>query len=454
MKILLIYPCQVDQHEKPIKYRKGFFPPLSLAILNGLTPPHHTVTIVNDVLEDIDFSLSYDLVGITAMSLQSTRAYQLAKHYRNAGARVVIGGFHATLLPEEVKQHCDSVVIGEAENLWEKILIDCENDNLKEFYKDDSLPDLSRQVIPVWDNFNLKKYPKWLGFKYPMMPIYTTRGCPFACRFCSVAQVYGKTYRVRPIEHVIQEVERLDAEFYFIVDDNIGSNIEYSRELFTALARIRKRKNFKWISQISTTIINHPELIQLMAESGCHSVFIGIETINTETLKHMNKNFNKVDQYWKLFGMMREAGIGPIASVMFGMDEDRPDIFRKTLEFLMGGKVFNAFYFIFTPPPGSKLLDEMTAEGRVLHNNWHFYDGAHSVFRPKHMTSEELTKSFWDLYNEFYSLKNILKRMYNTARISPNPIKSIFENTLFYWIFRRAVRSYQHPLSGGLGKSL
>jgi radical SAM superfamily enzyme YgiQ (UPF0313 family) len=152
--------------------------------------------------------------------------------------------------------------------------------------------------------------------------------------------------------------------------------------------------------------------------------------------------------------MMREAGNGPIASVMFGMDEDRPDIFRKTLEFLMAGKVFNAFYFIFTPPPGSKLLDEMTAQGRMLHNHWHFYDGAHSVFRPKHMTSEELTKRFWDLYNEFYSFKNILKRMYNTARISPEPIKSIFENTLFYWIFRRAVRSYQHPLSGGLGKSL
>ncbi|MBN2159800.1 MAG: B12-binding domain-containing radical SAM protein [Spirochaetes bacterium] len=452
MDIILIYPSGVDENGRQVKTRKAFFPPLSLAILNSLTPPRHSVTVINDIFEDIDFSRKYDLAGITCMALQSARAFEIAKRFRALGTKVVIGGFHASLMSDEVKEHCDSVVIGEAENLWEQIIEDCENDDLKPFYQDAGKHDLSRLVIPRWDNINLKNYAKWPTFKYPMMPIYTTRGCPMGCSFCTVSQLYGKSYRIKPVEHVIKEIESVRAEFYFFVDDNIAFNVEYSRQLFTELARLQKRRKFKWISQISTTVVNNPELIDLAGRAGCHSLFIGIETINSDNLRELHKNFNKIERYGELFRMIRKAGIGPIASMMLGMDHDTPDTFDQTLDFLKKNKIFNAFFFIFTPIPGSAVFDELKAQGRLLHRNMHLYDGAHVVFRPSNFTPEELTDGFWKLYNEFYSIKNILRRTYDTAVISSNPVRNIFENSLFYWFFRHAVRAYEHPLSGGLGR--
>ena len=160
MKILLIYPTRLDKKGKPIKYKKAFLPPLSLAMLDSLTPSHHQVRVVNDIVEDIDFSNVFDIVGITAMTTQIKRAYQIADRFRNLGTKVVIGGIHATILPQEAKEHADAVVIGEVDNLWEQILVDFEKNQYKDFYQDSSRPNLQKLVLPKWDNINLKIYPK------------------------------------------------------------------------------------------------------------------------------------------------------------------------------------------------------------------------------------------------------------------------------------------------------
>ena len=236
MRILLAAPSQLDSQGLPQKYRRAFLPPLSLAVLNSLTPRIHEVRIVNDVVEEIDFSQDYDLVGITCMTSQAGRAYQIADRFRSTGTRVVLGGVHPTILPEEGKEHADAVVVGEAERIWPEVLVDAENRRLKEFYRENGHPDLSGPLIPRWDEMNLHVYPRRMGAKLPFMPLLTTRGCPFGCKFCSVTSLYGSSYRTKSISSVLSEIDAIHAQEFLFVDDNIACDPAYSRELFRALA--------------------------------------------------------------------------------------------------------------------------------------------------------------------------------------------------------------------------
>lgn len=446
MKILFIYPTRLDREQTPIKYKKAFLPPLALAILNGLTPRHHDVRVINDIVENIDFSSDYDLVAITAMTTQIGRAYQIADKFRKLGVRVIIGGIHATVLPEEAKKHADSVVIGEADNIWEDILIDFEGNRFKDFYKDDSRPDLQRLILPRWDNMNLSIYPKPFGHKLPKMPLFTTRGCVFNCKFCSVSKYFGKTFRFKPIDHVIKEIEHTQTNSFLFVDDNIACNIDYSRELFKELIK----KDINWFSQISTTVLKTPEIIDLAAKSGCTSLFIGIESINSESLKSVSKNFNKVEQYEELFARLRKAGIKPFPSIIFGLDEDTPEQFNTTIKFLMKNKIGNAYFWILTPLPGTKLYEEMDEDGRILSADWSRYNLSDVVFQPKNFTPDELYDGYWKTFQEFFSLKNIAVRLLYNAPIARNPMDALFRSLYYQLYYRKKVNSYDHPLSGGI----
>lgn len=449
MKIAIIFPTKLDKNKKPIKYKKAFLPPLNTAILNSLTPAKHSVKVINDIVEDIDFSDSYDLVAITAMTTQINRAYQIADRFRKLGVMVVIGGVHANFLPDEVKQHADSVVIGEVENLWEQIINDSENNNLKDFYKDMSLPDLQKLLIPKWENVNLNIYPKPIGYKLPMMPIFTTRGCPYGCKFCSVTKYFGNAYRVKPISHVMREIEAVDAESYFFVDDNIACKPEYSRELFKALSH----KNVRWVSQISTTVLRNPDLIELASKSGCTSLLIGIESLDRKNLQSAGKGFNKTEEYEELFARLRKAGIVPFPNIIFGFDNDSPEVFRSTIDFLMKNKVGYATFFILTPLPGTIFFDEMNNAGRLPHKDWSKYDLNHIVFKPQKLTKSELYSHYWKSYQEFFSLKNITKRIYYNIALSKKDLfKVILENLFYQFFIRREVNSYEHPFSGGIGR--
>ncbi len=449
MNILLVNPARLDENGNPVKYKKAYLPPLSLAIINSLTPEKHNVRVINDIVEEIDFAKSYDLVGITGMTSQIKRGYMIADSFRNLGVKVVIGGIHATVLPDEAKEHADSVVIGEADNIWEQVLDDFENKCNKDFYKDTSYPDLQKLIIPKWDNFNFNIYPKPVKQNKPMMPIFITRGCVFDCKFCSVSKYFGKKYRHKPIQNVIKEIEATNATSYFFIDDNIVCNPEYSRELFKELSKRR----INWFSQVSTTILKNPDLIDLASKSGCNSLFIGIESLNSNTLKSINKGFNKIEQYEELFARMRKVGIKPAPSVIFGFDDDTKEQFRLTIDFLMKNKVGNAFFVILTPLPGTDIFKEMHQQGRILTYDWAKYDLFHIVFKPKNFTTDELKKYYWEAYKEFFSYKNIAKRILYSVPISKDPMAQ-FLKMLFYQIYfaRRKVYSHDHPLSGGVGR--
>jgi radical SAM superfamily enzyme YgiQ (UPF0313 family) len=447
MKILFVYPTRLDSSGRPVKYRKAYLPPLALATLDSLTPDRHDVRIIDDIVDEIDFSVSYDLVAITAMTMQVERAYQIADAFRDRGVKVIMGGMHPTVLPQEVKQHADSIVIGEADNIWEQILDDCENNALKDFYQDTAFPDLQRLVIPKWDNLNLRAYPKRIGAKLPMMPIFTTRGCPLGCRFCSVTKFFGKTTRVKPISHVIQEIESTGATEYLFVDDNITCNPGYSRELFGALAG----RNLNWVSQISTTVMKNPDLIDLAAKAGCSGLLIGVESLSQSSLKTMNKGFNKVEQCEELIQRMQKNGINPCLTFIFGFDEDTPDQFRHTIEFCRKNNVGYPILWILTPLPGTDLFAEMQDAGRIEYDNWSMFDLTNVVFQPRNFSKQELYETYWKSYQELYSLKSIAGNIWHDVRISKNPARAFLNGAFVQTYFRKKVYSRDHPLVGGIG---
>jgi radical SAM superfamily enzyme YgiQ (UPF0313 family) len=447
MNILFVSPTRLNASGKPVKYRKAFIPPLALAILDGLTPDHHNTQIVDDIVEDIDFEGSYDLVAISAMTIQVERAYQIADAFRDRGVKVIMGGMHPTVLPEEAKQHADSIVIGEADNIWEQVLDDCENNALKDFYQDESFPDLQRLVIPKWDNLNLGIYAKRLGAKLPLMPIFTTRGCPLGCKFCSVTKFFGKSIRVKPVSHVVKEIESIGATEYFFVDDNITCNLGYSRELFQALAG----RNLNWMSQISTTVMKNPDLIDLAAKAGCSGLLIGIESLSQSSLNTVNKGFNKVEQYEEMIARMQKNGIKPFLSFIFGFDEDTPDQFRYTVEFCKKNKIGVATFWILTPLPGTELFAEMEAAGRIEYDNWSMFDLTNVVFQPKNFSKQQLYDSYWKSYKELLSTKNIVNSIWHDVRTSNRPVRDFLTGVFIQTYFKKKVYSFDHPISGGIG---
>jgi len=398
------------------------------------------------MVETIDYSASYDLVGITAMTSQADRAYQIADRFRASGVKVVMGGYHPTFLPHEAKEHSDAVVIGEAEDIWEEVLEDCENNRLKDFYKAESMSDLKKLVIPKWDNHNLDKYTRSLGAKIPELPMFATRGCPFNCNFCSVTQFYCNTFRVKPIENVLKEIDAVKADRYFIVDDNIIGKPDYARELFNAL----KSKKIQWFSQLSTNVIRNPELIDLAAQSGCHAVLIGIESINKESLRNANKQFNKTSQYEELFKRLKKAKITPYVSIIFGFDHDTLEVFRQTLDFLFKNNISIAILQILTPFPGTKIFEKVDGEGRILHKIWSLYDGNHVVFRHKTLSINQLLNGYWGAFREFYSIGNIIKKLFNPVRFATNDALNLVINISYFLNNRRMVYAFDHPLGGGV----
>ncbi|MBP1721887.1 MAG: radical family protein [Deltaproteobacteria bacterium] len=283
MKIRLIDPAPKDnllmQTNKDIK--SYWFARLSLTTIAALTPPEIEVAITDENVEEIDFNEDVDLVGLTAMTMHAVRAYEIADRFRERNIPVVMGGLHASSLPEEAKQHVDAVVIGEAEGVWKGLLEDFQGGRLQPFYRSSGFCTLKSQPHPRLDL--LKKEHYWT-----VNCVQATRGCPFSCDFCSVAQFFGDTYRYRPVDEVIEEVKQLPSGGYFtFVDDNIMGRPAYAKELFQKLAPLKRI----WTSQGSLTMAKDTELLKMAAASGCYALFVGIESLTQDNLAAMNKSY-------------------------------------------------------------------------------------------------------------------------------------------------------------------
>lgn len=402
MRIALIIPrWPKDSFWDVIAFK---FPLLSTSLLAGLTPSRHQVSIIDESISDIDFDQEVDLVAITAITPLAPRCYDIADRFRQRGKKVVIGGVHASWLPEEAKAHADGVAIGEADATWPGILEDLEKGELKPFYRQDARTDLSRLPIARRDLLPRK------GYLFHNL-IQTTRGCPYDCEFCSVTAFHGRTYRMRPISQVEQEIQSLERSraYIFFVDDNIVGNLSYARELLTMLSHYRLR----WVSQGPIHVAENEEILSLMARAGCHGLFIGFESLREENLDLMGKNMNRVAMYERGIRRLHDAGIGVYGSFVFGYDYDDVSVFDEFLEFALRNRIDGAFLPLLTPFPGTRIYQRLKQEGRILTEDWSKYDMATVVFQPKRMSVEELQEGFWKVNRSFYSSASILKRIFH-----------------------------------------
>ncbi len=386
----------------------GFkFPSLSLAALAAVTPSHWQIGLVDENIEPIDFTVEADLVAITSMTPQAPRAYQIAAGFRERGIPVVIGGFHASNLPDEALEYADAVVVGEGEVVWPELLADLERGSLQPRYRATEL--LGMQDVPP------ARRELYAGKKYLFTnTIQTTRGCPFDCEFCSVTAFYGRKYRKRPVEQVLQELEilRKKNSFVFFVDDNLVGDRHYALELFAGM----RGMGLKWLSHAPIDLARDPELLRAAGESGCIGLFVGFESLNEEALVAMGKVTNRAGSYLADARTFRDNGIGILGSFVLGNDGDTPEVFDEILKFCEDARLEAAIFPILTPYPGTAVRARLEAEGRITSNRWEDYDMGHVTFRPVGMTADELQEGHNRLNKAFYSFSSMYRRIFKAHR--------------------------------------
>jgi len=397
VKILLISPT-IDAEKRT---NKGLMmPQLALYILQGLTPSEHEVKIIEEEAEDIDLSEECNLVGISCMTANAPRAYELCKEFKNRGKTVVLGGVHPTILPDEALQYADCVVVGEAEGVWEKLLEDFQKNDLQKKYNDPT-PDLKKYVP--------KDFSKILKNRlFKLLPIMTTRGCPYHCDFCCVTDLFGKKIRHISIENVVRDIKESGAKNFMFLDDNIIGHPKYAKELFKAI----KPLNIIWVGQASVSLlVKDDELMQLAADSGCKALFFGIESVSEEQLKTMRKAFNDIEHMENAFKKIKKMGILIHASMVFGFDNDTKEIFEDTVRFLTKNKVSTVSFNVLTPYPGTKIYNDLKKENRLTTTDWKYYDHNTVVYKPKNMTPYELQMGKINARKKFYTISSVLKRL-------------------------------------------
>jgi len=410
MKILLILPA--GQHVRVTPARPEVpnramlrFSVLSLTIVAALTPRRHTVRIVDENVEPLDFDTDADLVGITFMTALAPRAYEVAAEFRRRGRFVVGGGFHPTLCPAETAQHFDAIVAGDAEGAWERLLEDFETGRPGKLYAGSAFPGATmRTPIPRRDLLEGKA-----RHYVTINAVQTGRGCQHACRYCSVSAFHRQSYRQRPIGEVIDELRGTPRDLIF-VDDNIARCRDYARELFLRMLPLQKR----WVAQCAIEIADDRELLRLAHAAGCRGLFIGIETANPDNLAAIDKQFNQSATYRERLRTIRRQGIGVVAGMIVGLDGDGTDIFENCLRFLQQHRIDALQLNILTPLPGTPLFGQMQKAGRITDPRWDRYDFRHVVFEPRRMTAEQLQAGADWLYAQFYRADRIALRFVRT----------------------------------------
>jgi radical SAM superfamily enzyme YgiQ (UPF0313 family) len=354
--------------------------------------------ILDEDVEPVDFDCAADLVGISLMTCNAPRAYEIADEFRRRGRSVVLGGYHPTFLPQEAALHADAVCVGEAEGTVPRMMADFLGGRLQPRYTSEPV-DL--RGLPIPDRRLLRS----AAYITPDA-VQATRGCPHACRFCSVSSFAHRRFRARPVDEVIDELRQLGRWLIFM-DDNLTVDPEYARELFARMAPLGKR----WCSQCGVEIADDPQLVSLAARSGCIGLFVGFESLSQDTLAAWRKTPNRHRDYARAVARLHAAGIGVYSGFVFGMDGDRPDIFTRTLDFLEEARLDALQATILTPFPGTPLFAEMEGQGRITTRDWSLYDFGHVVFEPRGMSPEALRAGHAWIQSRFYSRASTWRRI-------------------------------------------
>ncbi len=405
MKIKLIAPH--EQHEDSSSFR---LLRINLPLIAALTPPGHTITIVDELFAPDDPHQEVDLVGITVITDMVPRAYQIADTYRQKGVKVVMGGIHPTLLPEEALGHADAVVAGEAEGVWPRVVADAASGQLQRLYGGGTKTDLAGLPIPRRDLF---PSPKHRGAASLHIGIEASRGCPYDCEFCCNAQTSGQHYRVRPPQEVIAEIEAIDASRFFFVDDALGLNREAGKKLFTDMIPLKRL----WMGQGTVSLAEDPELLKLMRRSGCQGLLLGFESVQKDAQHEMKKIKNLKIDFIEAMRRFHGEGISILGAFVFGSDHENKDVFEQTYEFIVKGRLDCVQLRILQPLPGTRLYTRLLSEGRLLAPDWwlHGYPPDTLLFQPQGMTADELLSGYARLNRQTYSFDSIFKRFFGIS---------------------------------------
>lgn len=396
MKIVLIQPKMIKRPmDTDLKTRLS--PSLALLTLMRLTPEDHEVVMVNENIENIDYNCEADLVGITITLDVFPRACHIAEKFRKRGVVVVAGGIHVTSSPEDCLPYFDAICIGAAERVWAHIIEDAAGNKLQKIYHDMVNFRGDEIASPMYEKINKSKY------LYTNV-ISTSRGCPNRCDFC-YNSCQNRVYAQRPIKDVLSDIKALGTRHVLFIDDNFIGAPSYTRELMGQM----RNMNLKWSAAVTTKILDYPDILDLMSETGCQSLFIGFESINNTALKGVHKD-NQFEKYEKLAEAIHSRGIMINASMVFGLDGDGPEVFTKTLNWLVKNRIETLTSHILTPYPGTELYRRMYEAGRIIDHDLSHYNTAHVVFEPEGMTAEELYEGYIWIYRQFYSFRNIIRR--------------------------------------------
>ncbi len=413
-------------------------PPLCFAALSAHSPADVEIEFYDECLEEIPRELDTDLAALSVHTFSARRAYRLADQYRAAGIPVVLGGYHPTFMPEEALEHADAVVAGPAEGLWEKLLRDAGCSRMGGVYRSDHPPD------PTTLRYDMRIFQ---GKKYAsLLPVEFTRGCRYGCEFCSVSAFNRDTYTTRPHEALLEDIRRARPKRVIFVDDNIFADRREARKLFEALIPI----NIKWACQISIDIARNPEMLALMARSGCVLFMMGFESLRKENLKQMKKGSHvSAREYDQAIESIKAHGIMIYGSFVFGYDYDTPDVFEQTLEFALKHKLVIANFNTLNPMPGTRLYDRLKAEGRLLEERWWLHEKyryGEVMFEPRGMTPRQLKEGCIRVRFEFSKPLGILRRALDrkaNARTLGNLSLFLLGNVVTRREYRKKMRQIQ-----------
>lgn len=437
MKAVFIKPRIGDRGSAPY-YPVSRMEPLSIGILEALTPEDVETSFYDDRIEGIPFDAPADLAAISVDTFTAKRAYEIADRFRLEGTAVVMGGMHVSMMPDEALEHADAVAVGAAEGTWRRIIEDFRSGRLEKKYI--CRPGESPPVAsPRRDIFAGKKY-------LPVSLVESCRGCPNSCEFCSVSSMYGGSVIHRPLEELMADLESIDRKFIFITDDNLYADRKRTKEFLSALIPLKKR----WFGQISIDFVNDPEICELMVRSGCVGVTIGFESLDRENLAELNKSFAGGVDYPDALERIRELGIMVYGTFIIGCRNDSVETFDLVLDFAVRHKLFMANFNHLMPYPGTPLYGRMLKSGRLLFERWWLDDDyrfGHAVFEPEGMTADELTRGCMDSRRRFNRLSTIIRRGMDLRANS----KSLRNAALFFrsnMISRRDIRNKQDMILG------